>query len=77
MHWYAGSFNGWCSRPKGRPTSAAVPVVRQNSAGLNVIPVTCYTDSLYVIHFKCPPNFGEVQVLSVSQIVLARDRAGK
>jgi hypothetical protein len=28
---------------------------------LNVIHVTCYTTSSYVIHFKCVPNFGEGQ----------------
>jgi hypothetical protein len=33
--------------------------------GLNVRRVICYTTSLYDIHFKCAPNFGEEQPIDL------------
>ena len=35
--------------------------------GLNVMHVTCYTISLYLIDFKCAPNFGEAHHFRLSQ----------
>jgi hypothetical protein len=37
----------------------------KSASELNVIHVTSYTASPYVIHFKCAPDFGERQVFEV------------
>jgi hypothetical protein len=55
MHWPAKLIlwkNSWVYRPL---SFAKTP--RQ----LNFIHVTCYTVALYVVDFKCTPNFDEAQ----------------
>jgi uncharacterized protein YqiB (DUF1249 family) len=53
---------------------SAVP--HQNSAKLDVIRVTRYTTSLYVIHFKCALNFGEAQLTLGIAVALFIHEAG-